>query len=298
MKALLLILVLIPFAFSRVHPVNQEVVDMIKQSGTTWTPMQPEKNPFYYMPIEKIKAMMGTKLEVDDSPNTRTSDSNDLPEYFDARDKWGSSIHPIRNQGQCGSCWAFGATEAFSDRLAISGTDVILSPQHLVSCDNNNMGCNGGYLSLAWIFMKDTGVVSDECYPYTSGDTQKDGDCFTACQDGSEWKTHHVDLLDHPKDEISIRLELYENGPVEAAFTVYEDFMSYQSGIYQHVTGELLGGHAIKFIGWGNIDGTDYWLMANSWGEDWGDRGFFKIKVGDCGINGNMYAGPPAKESA
>jgi cathepsin B len=72
-----------------------------------------------------------------------------LPTNFDPRaagEKFSKCIHPIRDQAQCGSCWAFGATEAFSDRLCIKGTDVIVSPQDLVSCDGNNFGCDGGYL--------------------------------------------------------------------------------------------------------------------------------------------------------
>ncbi|UMM33861.1 hypothetical protein L5515_007182 [Caenorhabditis briggsae] len=68
------------------------------------------------------------------------------------------------------------------------------------------------------------------------------------------------------------------NGPVEASFTVYEDFYIYKKGVYQYTAGEVLGGHAIKIIGWGTEHGTDYWLIANSWGADWGENGFFKIR--------------------
>jgi len=71
---------------------------------------------------------------------------------------------------------------------------------------------------------------------------------------------------------------------METAFTVYEDFMSYSSGIYEHVTGKELGGHAVKLLGWGVDDGVEYWLCANSWGPTWGMDGTFKIKVGECGI--------------
>ena len=67
------------------------------------------------------------------------------------------------------------------------------------------------------------------------------------------------------------------HGPVTGAFTVYEDFLAYKSGVYQHKTGRALGGHAIKIIGWGTEDDLDYWLVMNSWNEDWGDKGLFKI---------------------
>jgi len=86
-----------------------------------------------------------------------------------------------------------------------------------------------------------------------------------------------------------------KNGPVEGAFTVYADFPSYKSGVYSHVSGGQLGGHAIRIMGWGVENGTPYWLVANSWNEDWGDKGTFKIKRGndECGIESSVVAGLP-----
>jgi len=85
------------------------------------------------------------------------------------------------------------------------------------------------------------------------------------------------------------------NGPVEAAFDVYEDFLTYKKGVYQYTTGDYLGGHAVKILGWGVEDSTPYWLVANSWNEGWGDQGFFKILRGsnECGIEGGCVAGLP-----
>jgi cathepsin B len=83
------------------------------------------------------------------------------------------------------------------------------------------------------------------------------------------------------------------HGPVEAAFSVYEDFLLYKSGVYKHTTGQELGGHAVKMLGWGVENGNKYWLMANSWNTDWGDNGFFKIARGndECGIESELVAG-------
>jgi cathepsin B len=86
-----------------------------------------------------------------------------------------------------------------------------------------------------------------------------------------------------------LRSEIYANGPIEGAFDVYQDFFNYKSGVYQHVSGGLEGGHAIKVLGWGNEGGVDYWLCANSWGPAWGLKGYFKIKVGECGIDSAAY---------
>ncbi|PIO13917.1 hypothetical protein AB205_0027480, partial [Aquarana catesbeiana] len=81
-----------------------------------------------------------------------------------------------------------------------------------------------------------------------------------------------VDAYSVNNDQQEIMAEIYKNGPVEGAFTVYEDFPNYKSGVYQHTTGEEVGGHAIKVIGWGVESGTPYWLCVNSWNTDWGDN--------------------------
>jgi len=88
-----------------------------------------------------------------------------------------------------------------------------------------------------------------------------------------------------------VKKDLQTYGSVTGAFTVYEDFLTYKSGVYQHQTGAALGGHAIKVIGWGTENQVDYWLCVNSWNRTWGDGGLFKIKQGDCGINNQMHAG-------
>ena len=91
---------------------------------------------------------------------------------------------------------------------------------------------------------------------------------------------------------------IFENGSVEGAFTVYEDFADYESGIYQHVTGSMLGGHAIKIIGWGVENNVKYWLIANSWGDSWGEKGYFRMLKGEneCGIEDEADTGMPLLE--
>merc|ERR1712107_218495 len=93
-----------------------------------------------------------------------------------------------------------------------------------------------------------------------------------------------------------IQQDMMQYGSVTGAFTVYEDFPTYTSGVYHHVSGSELGGHAIKIFGWGTEDGEDYWLVANSWNDQWGDHGTFKIRrgVNECGIEGQVSAGTVA----
>jgi len=93
----------------------------------------------------------------------------------------------------------------------------------------------------------------------------------------------------------AIQKELMTNGPIEAAFEVYEDLLVYRSGVYQHHAGKLEGGHAVRMLGWGVENGTPYWLIANSWNSDWGEQGYFKILRGsdECGIESQNVAGLP-----
>jgi len=91
----------------------------------------------------------------------------------------------------------------------------------------------------------------------------------------------------------NIQKEIMEKGTVSVSFSVYEDFEAYTSGVYQHTTGSYLGGHAIKMIGWGEENGTPYWICTNSWNDSWGEQGTFRILRGvdECGIEGAVVAG-------
>ncbi|KAL9644504.1 hypothetical protein ABK040_009368 [Willaertia magna] len=232
-----------------------------------------------------------------------------IPSSFDSRIQWPGCIHPISNQEQCGSCWAFSATEVLSDRFCIATQgkiNVTLSPQNLVSCDYNDQGCNGGLLQNAWWWLNNEGVVPDWCMPYTSGNNGKDGECTDTCTSNQSInrksqsyyaKTYGsvINVLLWWKRIEDMQNELIKNGPIQAAFDVYQDFISYKSGVYKHRTGSYLGGHAVKIIGWGSENNQDYWLVANSWGTSWGENGFFKIARGnnECGIEDYVYAGIP-----
>jgi cathepsin B len=276
---------------NKVHSKN--IIDYINNDPTsTWIAGESEK--FKNKNIDDINGLFGTKMNF--RPSYFTFPTIGLPTSFDAREKWNKCIHPIRDQEQCGSCWAFGATEALSDRFCISSQgkiNVVLSPQSLVSCDKTNDGCGGGYLDKAWEYMQENGVTTDACIPYQAKNTI----CPEKCQDGSDAKMYYVDngSIVTFSDIGSIQQAIMTNGSVEGAFSVYEDFMSYKSGVYQHKTGRLLGGHAIKILGWGVESGNEYWLCANSWGTGWGDEGYFKILrgVNECGIESNVIAGMP-----
>nr|ACO11618.1 Cathepsin B precursor [Caligus rogercresseyi] len=249
-----------------------------------------------------------------------------LPSDFDAREHWPNcpSIRLIRDQGSCGSCWAFGAAEAMSDRICIhTNKNVNISAENLLSCCYScGFGCNGGFPGAAWKYWTSKGLVSgglygshSGCQPYDiepcehhvngtrqpcaeGGRTPK---CHRTCENENYSVPYDKDLsfgrssYSIRSDPKQIQLEIMDNGPVEAAFSVYSDFMNDKSGVYRHVKGSLLGGHAIRILGWGVEKGTPYWLVANSWNTDWGDKGTFKILRGSdhCGIEGSVVTGLP-----
>ncbi|KAG2375398.1 hypothetical protein C9374_010021 [Naegleria lovaniensis] len=238
---------------------------------------------------------MITERHKQSTPTTYTAAA---PASFDSRAKWPKCIHEIRDQEQCGSCWAFSASEVLSDRLCIATdgkTDLVLSPQYMVSCDTRNYGCDGGYLSLAWNFLVKTGIPSDSCVPYTSGNGKSNGKCPSKCSKGQDITLYKAKSSKKVVGVANAENELVEYGPIQTGFTVYRDFMSYKSGVYHHVSGESLGGHAVKIVGYGvdSVSNKKYWIVANSWGTGWGMNGYFWILKGtdECGFESEMYTG-------
>jgi len=228
-----------------------------------------------------------------------------IPATFDARQQWPSctTIGNIRDQGSCGSCWAFAATESLADRFCIASSGAVnmnFAPQYLVDCDSNLYGCGGGYLDVAWDDLLTIGTVSETCDPYQG----QNAACPTACSNGKPLtlykpKNAYSEFVawNYPSTAALMQAEIVAHGPIEVAFWVFSDFYYYSKGVYQLSPGStFIGGHAVKIIGWGVDNGLDYWLVANSWGADWGESGFFKIKRGvdECAIEDSVSTGIPA----
>ena len=297
----------------------EEIARTVNKLKTTWTATTYKRD---YTPL------LGAILDGGESLPEKTFKNKNLnlPESFDPREEYPNceSIKEIRDQANCGSCWAFGAVEAMSDRICIKSgqkDQTRVSAQNLLACCSScGFGCDGGYPQYAWRYWKSSGICTGGlyqdtgyCQPYflppcdhhvdgshgACPDTVETPDCVENCDDGNkkEYSTQmtYGSSAYSVSGENNIMQELYENGPVEASFTVYEDFVTYKSGVYQHVTGGVLGGHAIKMIGWGVENGEKYWLCVNSWNDEWGDKGLFKIKRGsnECGIENSVNAGDP-----
>lgn len=312
--------------------VNQTEIDLINAQNSTWTA---GVNSFMVgKSWDDVQQLCGTHVDdytwlesVEIEPNVdfdadvftpiMVHDSDiTIPVSFDARERWPNNIHPIRNQQKCGSCWAFSAAEVLTDRFSIASNgrvQTVLSPEDLVSCDTTNMGCGGGQLFTAWKYMADTGIVSDACFPYSSGNgtttpcvhTCADTESFTASKHKAKTYYRLISIE-------NIQRDILLHGPVQTGFRVYKSFMSYKSGIYQrswwNFLDPIMGGHAVKIVGWGTDENkkdrhgrpTDYWIVANSWDTTWGEDGYFKIKKGVnmCGIENGVYAGLPDYSSS
>jgi cathepsin B len=261
-----------------------------------------EEHPFKNWSKSELQGLLGlSPLSLRDTSKIvyNFDMSRDLPENFDSREQWPECIHPIRDQGHCGSCWAHAASEVLSDRFCIASQgkiNVVLSPQDFVSCDWLDHGCNGGILTTSWVFLEYFGLVTDDCKPYVSGNGKVPWCPLTKSQctaPNVEYKKYKASTYYSLSSIDEIKRNLYEKGPVETGFTVYSDFMNYKSGIYKKsASASVLGGHAVKIVGWGKENDTEFWIVANSWGTTWGENGHFRIAFRECGIE-NCIAGDP-----
>lgn len=247
---------------------------------------------------KEAKRMMGLKeappLEVEFvAPFRLTQDT--LPPSLDWRNKEGRNwVSPILNQGNCGSCVAFAAIGVMETQLNISSLlpylNIRLSPQHLFSCGDG--ACDYGWFpesAANQLMIK--GVTDEACMPYTSGASGKDVTCKNTCSDLSQriYKiSDHNSPTDDTMDLDAIKRAL-QKGPLMTSLNVYADFMSYAGGVYKHVSGEYLGGHAISIIGYDDVSRS--FLIRNSWGEEWGEQGFGRVSYEDSsGVGNNTWS--------
>lgn len=185
-------------------------------------------------------------------------------------------ITPIKNQGQCGSCWAFAMTALVES--VNGGKNLDLSEQHLVSCCTSSSGCQGGYIASVaqWIINKG-GIHMEKDWAYTSGSNGQNGTCKTVT--GTKYT---ISSVSNVSSNSAIKAALDAGLPVDTGMYVYGDFMYYKSGIYKHVSGDYKGGHAVVIVGYN--DAESYWIVKNSWGTGWGENGYFRIAYSECNI--------------
>jgi len=264
------------------------------------------------------------------------NESLSIPTSFDSATNWpqcAKVIGDIRDQSDCGCCWAFAGAEAASDRMCITSNAALLMPlsaQDVCFCASSD-GCNGGQIDTPWDYIQShgavtggqyqgsgpfgTGFCSDFSLPHChhhgpQGDDPYPDEGTTGCSSASSPQcpsscdsTASSDHSPFGSDKYTfsgqvasangvagIQQMIMSGGPVETAFTVYSDFENYDGGIYHHVSGSSVGGHAVKIVGWGEENGVNYWRIANSWNPYWGENGYFRIRFGEGGIDDSVVA--------
>lgn len=244
-------------------------------------------NQYSYIPNEEFrKIFTPRRFKIKSSTGPVTHQSTSVPESVDWRDR--GAVTPVKNQQQCGSCWAFSTTGAVEGAYYLkNGNLTSFSEQELVSCDKVDQGCNGGEMDDAfqWI-QKQGGLCSESDYPYHSG-TGNSGSCAKKCQPvkGSQVKSY----VDVNATESELKAAVAKQPVAIAIEADGFGFQLYHSGVYTGKCGTNLD-HGVLLVGYGTDNGQDYWLVKNSWGDSWGDSGYIKIERGksqeggQCGI--------------
>eukprot|EP00695_Tsukubamonas_globosa_P000414 TRINITY_DN130_c0_g1_i1.p1 TRINITY_DN130_c0_g1~~TRINITY_DN130_c0_g1_i1.p1 ORF type:complete len:350 (+),score=194.99 TRINITY_DN130_c0_g1_i1:52-1050(+) len=251
------------------------------------------ENKFTDLSEDEFRAMYLSPITVSaeslDEMRETPALSGDLPTSFDWRTQ--GAVTPVKNQGQCGSCWSFSTTGAIEGAWFLSGKPLTsLSEQNLVDCSKNcvtfeneeacNEGCNGGLPWAAYQYViENNGIDTEASYPYKG----VDGTCsFNGNNVGarlSNWTAIAAD----PQ---AVKQALYSRGPVSVGLNA-EWLQFYFGGISNPwLCDPAKIDHAVLIVGWGVKEGTteEYWIVKNSWGESWGEKGYFRLHFGKCGI--------------
>lgn len=272
---------------------NKEHVAVLneKNMGAVFT----IEGPFADMTQDEFKAKMRT-LQVDEAARAQQQAGfpqwvvKDLPASFDWRDK--GAVTPVKNQGQCGSCWAFSTVGALEGSYFLkTGTLKSFSEQELVDCSHDciefhnqqgcNAGCNGGLQPAAFKYLMEHGAEEESSYPYTA----RAGQCSYDESKGVV-KVQNYTMIAQDADQVKAALVNY--GPLAIAVNA-EPFQFYHSGILSSSCPDQLD-HGVTLVGYGSgkhwMKTEEYWLIKNSWGETWGEQGYIRVAIKGnlCGV--------------
>ncbi len=201
------------------------------------------------------------------------ANSMTLPAKFDWREVTSGGLTPIQNQGNCGSCWAFASAANFADVLKIRENQTFsLSQQFLLSCNTEGFSCGGGWW--AHSMHKDFGWVDSADFPYRAADIQ----CKSNLKFHDKIKDWaYVGSSSDVPSESAMKQAIMSYGPLTVGVAASGSFMNYSEGVYRANDSNGVN-HAVNIVGWD--DATSSWIMRNSWGKNWGENGFMRIKYG------------------
>jgi len=270
---LLLGWLVLPGAANADRPTVGQIREAIREKGLSWTARE----------YDRTFAMGLLPFEEHSEPFAEAPASSRpllYPSSLDWRNHGGNFVSPVKDQYNCGSCWAFAAVGALESTDAIAkgspGSLLDLSEQILVSCCTGNYGCDGGYMGITANFLKNQGTSNESCYPYKA----TNGSCSSACSSwpGSALRINRYQSVSRSVDALKGALQ---SGPLAVGFDVYYDFPSYSGGVYECSSfSSRAGGHAVLLVGYEDTPGQyggGYFIVKNSWGTYWGESGYFRI---------------------
>lgn len=260
------------------------LIYQIKRSNAGWTagptPM------FDDMTLGDAKRLSFSQVGGGQAPTCAASHNKDmkLPASFDARERWPHCFNTkVYSIGNCTASWATSTAQTFANRVCIADpnnfADLQLSPQHLISCDTSNEGCDGGNVQQAFVYLMNNGLVPESCFPYQASDSVS---CSSKCSDQKAVKASGYCVMNEPEDAMR---EIVTNGPILGVMFMSDDILLYKDGLFKAVPtsraflddnkSRMFGG--VTVLGYGSEDGLDYWLVENAWGPEWGQNGVAKV---------------------
>ncbi|XP_075139215.1 cathepsin K-like [Leptodactylus fuscus] len=238
---------------------------------------------------EVARTMTGLKVPAQNRVRNFTDDDEGgewldaLPDSIDYRKK--GYVTPVRNQGSCGSCWAFSSVGALEGQLKRKTKKlVVLSPQNLVDCVKKNDGCGGGYMTNAFEYVvENKGIDSEAAYPYVGTDQNCN---YTTAGRAAKCKSYKEVKQGSEK---ALKRAVGTVGPVSVGIdATLSTFQFYSKGVYYDANCDAQDiNHAVLAVGYGVQKKAKYWIVKNSWGEDWGDKGYILMardRGNACGI--------------
>jgi len=245
-------------------------------------------NKFSDLTNQEFRTRNGARAppKAEPAPIYQANAKDPLPDSVDWRTQ--GYVTEVKDQGGCGSCWAFSSTGALEGQHKNKTGDLVsLSEQNLVDCAKLDFGCGGGWMDRAFMYVKrNDGIDTEESYPYTA----KDGKCKYDASDVGATDTGYIDIKTGDEDDLTSAVA--NVGPIAVAIDASgPNFQSYESGVYYNPQCKSDKGdldHGVLVVGYGATDdGTKYYIVKNSWGADWGDQGYLLMsrdKDNNCGI--------------